>query len=145
MKKKNVLKRNLLWFALLFVTIFTIMFIIFSLVSAFIIEKGEILLRDAFLILGLSFVSSIVIFFIMKISLLNRYLQTLLIYFTLILTVLGLSIIMNIFNKNIVAYLITFGIAIIGLIIVTLIEFIRSHRENRLLNENLASYKGGHK
>lgn len=144
MKNKKILKlRNALIKLLIhFTTVFSMLTVLFIGISSLIggIEFSNIIIW--ILIVAISLIESIVFYFIFKIDRMSLFVQITVIYFIFTLFLYILGYLLRIFNRNDIKFvLITFGMVLVGYIVISLILLFKNKRENDRLNKELKKFK----
>lgn len=144
MKNKKILKlRNALIKLLIhFTTVFSMLTVLFIGISSLIggIEFSNIIIW--ILILAISLIESVVFYFIFKIDRMSLFVQITIVYFIFTLFLYILGYLLRIFNRSDIKFvLITFGMVLVGYIVISLILLFKNKRENDRLNKELKKFK----
>lgn len=144
MKNKKILKlRNaLIKLIIHFTTVFSMLTVLFIGISSLIggIEFSNIIIW--ILILAISLIESVVFYFIFKIDRMSLFVQITIVYFIFTLFLYILGYLLRIFNRSDIKFvLITFGMVLVGYIVISLILLFKNKRENDRLNKELKKFK----
>lgn len=138
----NKLKKFCLQFLIIFAIVFTSTIILLSTISQFVYEDMRFV-RELIISLIGSLVTSMVLYFILKINVIPVLVQVLVVYLILAINILTVGYFTYIYDfyynsKLVIATLITLAI---GLGIIILVFYFIQRRSNKSLNDNLKHFK----
>lgn len=138
----NKLKKFCLQFLIIFAIVFTSTIILLSTISQFVYEDMRFV-RELIISLIGSLVTSMVLYFILKINVISVLVQVLVVYLILAINILTVGYFTYIYDfyynsKLVIATLITLAI---GLGIIILVFYFLQRRSNKSLNDNLKHFK----
>ena len=146
-KKINNIKNIFLQILIHFAIIFSVLALI-SVISGAIVGSNAIGSFFAWMIILLvSIILSIIFYFIFKINRISLFIQITIVYFLISIAsyFVCFYVVLGLFNftesKNIIFFVCSLGITLLGYGIIALIILLKSKRENDSLNESLASFK----
>lgn len=136
------LKKFCLQFLIIFAIVFASTIILLSTISQFVYEDMRFV-RELIISLIGSLVTSMVLYFILKINVIPVLVQVLVVYLILAINILTVGYFTYIYDfyynsKLVIATLITLAI---GLGIIILVFYFLQRRSNKLLNDNLKHFK----
>ena len=144
MEKRNFkkLKKFCLQFLIIFAIVFASTIILLSTISQFVYEDMRFV-RELIISLIGSLVTSMVLYFILKINVIPVLVQVLVVYLILAINILTVGYFTYIYDfyynsKLVIATLITLAI---GLGIIILVFYFLQRRSNKSLNDNLKHFK----
>lgn len=144
MKKRSFkkLKKFCLQFLIIFAIVFASTIILLSTISQFVYEDMRFV-RELIISLIGSLVTSMVLYFILKINVIPVLVQVLVVYLILAINILTVGYFTYIYDfyynsKLVIATLITLAI---GLGIIILVFYFLQRRSNKSLNDNLKHFK----
>lgn len=137
------LKKFCLQFLIIFAIVFASTIILLSTISQFVYEDMRFV-RELIISLIGSLVTSMVLYFILKINVIPVLVQVLVVYLILAINILTVGYFTYIYDfyynsKLVIATLITLAI---GLGIIILVFYFLQRRSNKSLNDNLKHFKG---
>lgn len=144
MKKRSFkqLKKFCLQFLIIFAIVFASTIILLSTISQFVYEDMRFV-RELIISLIGSYITSMVLYFVLKINVIPVLVQVLVVYLILAINILTIGYFTYIYDfyynsKLVIATLITLAI---GLGIIILVFYFLQRRSNKSLNDNLKHFK----